>query len=166
MFTVPDLPAGFAPFNVMVFSGTVFVTFAQQDDAKTDSVKGAGLGFVAAFDATGKLLWTAKGDDLNAPWGMALGGDLSLVTNALLVGNFGDGHITLIDPMTGNVLSQLADTRGAALAIDGLWGIAVGIGVQNAAPGALYFAAGPDDEMHGMFGLLTAAPTTPPPPGM
>ena len=162
MFTVPDLPAGFAPFNVMVFKGTVFVTFAQQDETKTDSVAGAGLGFVAAFDATGKLLWTAKGNELNAPWGLALGADLSLTSNVLLVGNFGDGHITELDLATGAVMAQVQDSRGGALAIEGLWGIAAGVGVQNATANALYFAAGPDDEMHGMFGLLTASPPAPP----
>lgn len=162
MFTVPDLPAGFAPFNVMVFKGTVFVTFAQQDETKTDSVAGAGLGFVAAFDATGKLLWTAKGNELNAPWGLALGADISATANVLLVGNFGDGHITMVDLASGKILGQLQDSRGGALAIDGLWGISTGVGVQKATTGALYFAAGPDDEMHGMFGLLTVAPAAPP----
>ena len=160
-FTVPDLPAGFAPFNVMVWNGIVYVTFAQQDENKEDSVAGAGLGFVAAFDASGKLIWTAKGKELNAPWGMSLAGDTTLFTGALLVGNFGDGHITAIDLMTGGVLGQVADARGGMLAIEGLWGIALGTGVQNAKAAALYFAAGPDDEMHGMFGLLTAGSAPP-----
>ena len=162
MFTVPDLPEGFAPFNVMVFKGTVFVAFAKQDETKTEEEAGPGLGLVAAFDATGKLLWTAKGNELNAPWGFTLGTDLSLTTNVLLVGNFGDGHITIVDAASGKILGQVQDTRGGALEIEGLWGIAAGTGVQNATAGALYFAAGPDDEMHGMFGLLTVAPPAPP----
>jgi hypothetical protein len=160
-FTVTDLPAGFAPFNVMVWNNIVYVTYAQQDADKKDSVAGPGLGFVAAFDASGKLMWTAKGNELNAPWGMALAGNMTLFPGALLVGNFGDGHLTAIDLMTGSVLGQVMDVRGGALAIEGLWGISLGTGVQNATAGALYFAAGPDDEMHGMFGLLTLA-TSPP----
>jgi hypothetical protein len=46
---------------------------------------------------------------------------------------------------------QLMDARGA-LAIDRLWGLQIGT----------YFAAGPEDEMHGMFGMLTLAASAPP----
>jgi hypothetical protein len=42
----------------------------------------------------------------------------------------------------------------------GLWGLTFGDGVANARAG-LYFAAGPDDEMHGMFGVITAAAPRP-----
>ena len=161
MFTVPDLPEGFAPFNVWAWNNVVYVTYAKQDADKIEEEKGPGLGLVAAFDVSGRLLWTAKGNELNAPWGMALVTEGSLSMSALVVGNFGDGHITAIDPMTGTILGQLKDDAGAAIAIDGLWGIALGTGVQNARAG-LYFAAGPDDEQHGAFGVVTLGETMPP----
>jgi len=161
MFTVPDLPAGFAPFNVWGWNDTVYVTFAKQDEAKVEEVTGPGLGFVAAFDVSGKLMWTAKGIELDAPWGMSLVTSAMVSTTTLVVGNFGDGHLTAIDPATGAIVGQLMDDARAPIAIDGLWGIALGTGVQNARPDGLYFAAGPDDEAHGMFGVVTlAAPPT------
>jgi uncharacterized protein (TIGR03118 family) len=169
MFTAStDVTEGFAPFNVWAWNNVVYVAYAKQDADKADEVAGVGLGFVAAFDVSGTLMWTAKGDDFNAPWGMALGGDLSVMPGALLVGNFGDGHITALDPATGNVIGQLMDGSGAPVMIDGLWGLALGTGVQSARPGGLYFAAGPGDEMHGMFGVITPSATTtmPPPPTM
>jgi hypothetical protein len=166
MFSTPaSIPAGFAPFNVAVFNGIVYVTFAQQNPDKTDSVAGAGLGFVAAFDVCGNVLWTSKGTQFNAPWGMALGGDLTLAPGVLLVGNFGDGHITEVNPKDGTIIDQLMTANNAPVAIDGLWGLAIGIGVQNAQPGGVYFASGPQDEVHGVFGVITPAATTGPGPG-
>jgi uncharacterized protein (TIGR03118 family) len=159
-FTDSAVPAGFAPFNIWTWNDVVYVTWAQQNEEKDDSVEGAGLGFVTAFDVTGRVMWTAMGDELNAPWGMTLRADAAaLVPNMLIVGNFGDGHITLINPMDGKISGQLMDSTKAAIAIDGLWGITFGDGVQAAKSNALYFAAGPQDETHGMFGVITPAPT-------
>jgi hypothetical protein len=39
--------------------------------------------------------------------------------------------------------------------IDGLWGIGFGNGVGSGSTTTLYFAAGPDDEEHGLFGSVT-----------
>jgi hypothetical protein len=168
MFSTPaGIPAGFAPFNVAVINGTVYVTYAQQNPEKTDSVAGAGLGFVAAFDLCGNMLWISKGAQLNAPWGMAMGGDLSLAPGLLLVGNFGDGHITEVNPKDGTVIDQLMTAANAPVVIDGLWGLAIGTasGVQSAQPGGVYFVSGPQDEAHGVFGVITPSATTMPGPG-
>jgi hypothetical protein len=168
MFSTPaSIPAGFAPFNVAVINGIVYVTYAQQNPEKTDSVAGAGLGFVAAFDVCGNMLWAAKGAQFNAPWGMAMGGDLSLAPGVLLVGNFGDGHITEVNPKDGTIIDQLMTADGMPVVIDGLWGLAIGTasGVQSAQPGGVYFVSGPADEAHGLFGVLTPAAVTMPGPG-
>jgi hypothetical protein len=168
MFSAPaNIPANFAPFNVAVINGIVYVTYAQQNDEKDDSVAGAGLGFVAAFDMCGNMLWITKGMELNAPWGMALGSDLSLAPGVLLVGNFGDGHITEINPKDGTIIGQLMTADNAPVVIDGLWGLAIGTasGVQSAQAGGVYFVSGPADEAHGVFGVITAAMTAMPGPG-
>ncbi len=44
------------------------------------------------------------------------------------------------------------------LQIDGLWGLAFGNGVTAGSATTLYYAAGPDDEKHGLFGKITANP--------
>jgi uncharacterized protein (TIGR03118 family) len=54
--TDPSLPGGYAPFNVQVLDGKLFVTYAQQDAAKHDDVAGAHHGFVDEFDLNGNLL--------------------------------------------------------------------------------------------------------------
>ncbi|MGO4842553.1 TIGR03118 family protein, partial [Rhizobiaceae sp. 2RAB30] len=55
-FTDPNVPKGYAPFNVQVLDGHLFVTFALQDSHKHDDVAGAGHGFVDEFNLNGKLL--------------------------------------------------------------------------------------------------------------
>jgi hypothetical protein len=54
------------------------------------------------------------------------------------------------------------DATAAPVMVDGLWGLTFGADVAGARPDGLYFAAGPDDEMHGMFGVI--APAAPPAP--
>jgi uncharacterized protein (TIGR03118 family) len=148
------LPPGFAPFNVMSFDDTVYVTYAKQDADREDDVPGRGLGAVAAFEVTGRLLRLAESRLVNAPWGMALAHNAGPFHHVLLVGNFGDGHVTAFDPTTLRVRGQLRDRTGAPIVVPGLWGLAFGAGVSDARPDGLYFAAGPDDEMHGLFGVI------------
>ena len=76
---------------------------------------------------------------------------------SLLVGNFGDGrinayHVTAQGPYTFH--GPLRDTSGAPIVIDGLWGIDFGNGAGAGPTTSLFFAAGPDDEMHGVFGVI------------
>src|SRR5262245_17016462 len=49
-FTDPDLPHRYAPFNVTLNGGVLFVTYARQDKAKHDPVAGHGRGLVDTFD--------------------------------------------------------------------------------------------------------------------
>jgi hypothetical protein len=171
MFSAPaGIPAGFAPFNVAVINGIVYVTFAQQNADKADSVAGPGLGFVVAFDVCGNMLWTAKGDQLNAPWGMVMGGDLSLAPGVLLVGNFGDGHITELNPKDGTIIAQLMTADSKPVVIEGLWGLAIGTAsgvqsVQSVQAGGVYFVSGPEDETHGVFGVIAPGAAAAPGPG-
>ena len=76
-------------------------------------------------------------------------------SNALLVGNFGDGRINAFDPATGNLPRHAVRARtGTAIAIDGLWGIAFGNGINEQPTNTLFFTAGPDDESHGVYGRI------------
>jgi uncharacterized protein (TIGR03118 family) len=157
MFVNPALPATYAPFNVVAINDKVYVAYAVQDDMKHDDSPGAGLGMVDEFDLQGNFIRTlaAAGGPLNAPWGIALAPSdfCNSTAGSLLVGNFGDGHITSIDLASGRVIGQVADTKGAALAVDGLWSIGFGDGIVGAT-NHLYFTAGPAEESHGLFGYL------------
>src|SRR5262249_48749713 len=45
-FRDPNLPHGFAPFNVQNIDNLLFVTYARQDEDRQDGVAGAGNGFI------------------------------------------------------------------------------------------------------------------------
>jgi uncharacterized protein (TIGR03118 family) len=157
-FTDPNIPDGFAPFNIQNIDGKLYVTYAKQDDAKHDDVAGPGNGFVDVFDTNGNLVQhlVANGP-LNSPWGVAIapagfgdfGGDL-------LVGNFGDGHINVFDPTTGAPIGQLTDPAGNAITIGGLWALRFGNGGQAGDPNTLFFTAGIGHEQHGLLGEIQA----------
>jgi len=159
-FADPNLPAGFAPFNIQNLGGTLYVTYAQQDASKHDEVAGLGMGFVDSYDLQGHLLArVAGGGTLNAPWGLAIApSSFGAMAGALLVGNFGDGRINAFNPTTHAFLGQVQAAGGGTLAIDGLWAIAPGNDGNGGSSSLLYFTAGPDDESHGLFGVLTPAP--------
>ncbi|HEX8873186.1 MAG TPA: PEP-CTERM sorting domain-containing protein, partial [Nitrosospira sp.] len=48
--------------------------------------------------------------------------------------------------------------NGHPLAIDGLWAISPGNDGSGGSSQLLYFTAGPSDETHGLFGVLTPVP--------
>ena len=158
-FTDRDLPAGFAPFGIQNLGGRIFVTYAKQDADRQDEIDGPGLGFVDMYDLSGHLLArVASRGDLNAPWGLAWAPDgFGQFSNALLVGNFGDGRINAFRQNSEGRFVQVGQLRtpaGAPIAIDGLWGIGFGNGNASGPTTTLYFAAGPDHEAHGLFGRI------------
>jgi uncharacterized protein (TIGR03118 family) len=159
-FTDPGLPSGYAPFNVQNLGGTLYVTYAVQDADKEDEIAGAGLGIVDRYDLQGNFLGrVAAGGTLDAPWGLALApSSFGAWAGALLVGNFGDGRINAYDATSGSFLGQVTGADGAPLAIDGLWAITPGNDKGAGSSGLLYFSAGPDEESHGLFGVLVAVP--------
>jgi uncharacterized protein (TIGR03118 family) len=159
-FTDPNLPAGFAPFNIQNIGGKLYVTYALPDAAKHDDVSGPGNGYVNVFDTGGNLLQrlVSKGP-LNSPWGVVLApAGFGGFGGALLVGNFGDGRINAFNPATGAWLGALRDGSGKALEIEGLWGLIFGNGSRAGDTHTLYFAAGikggGDLEDHGLFGSI------------
>jgi uncharacterized protein (TIGR03118 family) len=157
-FTDSHLPNGFAPFGIQAIGGDIYVTYAQQDADKHDELHGPGLGYVDVYDPNGKLLRrVASRGPLNAPWGIALApAGFGFFSNTLLIGNFGDGRINAYDPLLSFPLGALSDQHHHALQIDGLWGIAFGNGLANQPVNTLFFAAGPDDEQHGLYGRIDA----------
>jgi uncharacterized protein (TIGR03118 family) len=160
-FVDPRLPHGYAPFGIRNLDGRIFVAYAKQDEEAEDEIAGPGFGFVSMFDTAGTFLRrVASRGKLNAPWGLALapagfgqaGGDL-------LVGNFGDGRINAYVPTADGPFDGQGPLRGAdghPIVIDGLWGIAFGNGAAAGPTTTLFFAAGPGDEEHGLFGSISA----------
>jgi uncharacterized protein (TIGR03118 family) len=154
-FVDPNLPAGFAPFNVQEIAGRLVVAYAQQDADAEDEVAGPGLGYVDVFNANGHLLrrLISQGQ-LNAPWGLAIAPKhFGPFSGDLLVGNFGDGAINAYDPRTGGFRGTLRNKDGNPIKVNGLWALRFGNGVIGT-PQALLFTAGIGDEAHGLFGEI------------
>ncbi len=156
-------PAGYAPFNIQAVDRFFFVTFAKQDAAKHDDVKGAGNGLVDLFrPESGRFFRFVTGKDaggrldaINSPWGVALAPrSFGLHQDELLVGNFGSGTIMAFDGF-GEFRGLLEGTHEKPVVIDGLWALTFGNGGSAGVTNTLYFTAGPDDESHGLFGSLT-----------
>lgn len=159
-FTDPGLPSGYAPFNVQNLNGQLYVAYALQDASKEEEVKGAGLGFVDKFSLNGEFIErVASGDTLNAPWGLAIApSSFGSMAGDLLVGNFGDGHINIYDSNNSTYLGQVMDASNQPLSVDGLWALSPGNDALAGSSQLLYFTAGPNDETHGLVGVLTPVP--------
>jgi hypothetical protein len=71
---------------------------------------------------------------------------------AILIGNFGDGRINAYSEK-GKFLGQLKK-NGRTLKIEGLWAITFPPSTSTVNPNRLYFAAGPEEETHGLFGYI------------
>jgi uncharacterized protein (TIGR03118 family) len=163
-FADPSLPAGYAPFGIKAVAlndeTVLFVTYAQRAPDSTMHVEGAGLGLVNIFDTGGTLLrhFVSAGVQLNAPWGVALApGDFGALSNAVLIGNVGDGVINAFDPASGEIIDSIRDSAGNAIAIPGLRGIAFGNGSHAQPVTTLFFAASVANGAGGLYGRIDLA---------
>ncbi len=157
-FMDANVPQGFAPFNVANIGGVIFVTFAMQDEEREDDVAGPGLGYVDEFTPDGTLLMRLEhGPWMNGPWAVVMAPQgFGKVSGRLLVGNFGSGQIASFEAESGEFEGMLRGLRGRPITIEGLWGLGFGNGANAGPTTTLFFAAGIEDEAHGLFGTLTA----------
>src|SRR5205807_7722506 len=138
-FTDSNL-TGFAPYNVAIINGNVYVTF----------VKFGGGGYVDVFNESGTLLQQliANGN-LNEPWGLTIApSTFGTFANSLLVGNLANGKINAYDPASGNFIGTLSNSKGKPLAVDGLWAL------DPVPKGKVTFSAGPGGYSFGLIGLI------------
>jgi len=157
-FTDPNLPAGYAPYNIRKIGNKLYVVYCKQNQAKNFPQVGAGLGLVDIFDLDGNFVkrFAAKGK-LNAPWGIAQAPKkFGTFSKAILVGNLGDGRISGYDATTHKLLGQLKNKAGKAIVLDGLWALTFGNGGLGGSTNILYFTSGPSFYAHGRFGSITA----------
>jgi uncharacterized protein (TIGR03118 family) len=160
-FTDPNLPSGYAPFNIQNVNGKLYVEYGKLTPGVPVALPGGG-GYVDEFDTNGNLIRRlASNGPLNSPWGVTAvpgTGFNGFAAGDLLIGNFGNGQINAFDA-NGNFLQTLSDGTGNPIVNDGLWSIAFDPG----APGsndinALYFTAGINQGNDGLFGKIDAVP--------
>jgi uncharacterized protein (TIGR03118 family) len=168
-FTDPTLPADMSPFNVQavqVAGNTLLVVTYARLSAVTpgQEIPGAGEGMVNTFDLNGTLLQhlIVRGGQLNAPWGVAVApANFGTLSNALLIGNFGDGRINGFNATTGAFIHAIGAAGGAPIVNSGLWGISFGNGARNQPTNVLYLAAGINGELNGLYARIDLGATAP-----
>jgi len=165
-FVDPKLPKDLYPFGIQAINNQVYVTYAKHGGGLTGEGaiqpqdKGGGVDSVVdVFDADGKYLRRAVAQSaVKQPWGLALApADFGPAAGALLVGDFHDGTITAVDPVTGASRGLLKDLKGDAIRIPGLWGFQFGNGVNAQPTNVLFFAAGPNGQGGGVYGSVSVA---------
>ena len=156
-FEDEGLPRGFAPFNVQNVGGTLFVTYAKQDAPRHDPVGGDGLGFVELFSPSGKHIGHLEhGDWFNAPWGVVwTTRDFGEFSNAILIGNFRSGWIAAFNGFTHKFIGFVKNADGSLMTIDGLWSLTFGNDGGAGPANTLFFTAGINNEVDGLFGTIT-----------
>ncbi|MBX9725911.1 MAG: TIGR03118 family protein [Rickettsiales bacterium] len=168
----------YAPFNVQALKtpqgdNHIFVAYAKTQACPVAEVKAGackkgeifageediekpGNGRLAEFTEDGELvkIWN-DGGKLSAPWGVAYApANFGVLSNTLLVSNFGDGTIAAFDANSRQFVDVMKNAKGKPVVIDKIWGILFGNGESLGDTNALYFAAGPKDETDGLFGSL------------
>ena len=138
-FHEDHVPPGFAPFNLQNIGGNLYVAYAKQDKVPTFVTFGAGLGFVNVFSPEGRfLMQLRRGSWFNAPWGLALApSDFGTFSHKVIVGEFGNGHLSAFDSVTGEFEGELNDEKNVVISIGGpgaLWALAFGDGTTSSDP--------------------------------
>jgi uncharacterized protein (TIGR03118 family) len=152
-FSDPTAPSNMTVFGIQYVAGKLYVTYAA-----FTPING---GVIDVFDTDGNLLERFADNNssgpLEEPWAITRAPDnFGRFSDALLVGNFGDGRISAYNPKTGEFLGQLTDGHGHALSSGlGLW--ALGFRPEReekSGPAQLIFTSGINVESDGLFGYI------------
>ena len=127
---------------------------------------GVGLpgGYVDEFDTGGNFLKRiATNGSLYAPWGITLApATFGGIGGALLVGQFGDGQILVYDSSTDQFLGTINGTNGQPVVNPFLWSLESRTGGANVNLNAVYFTAGYNNQLDGLFGEIQTTQTPEP----
>jgi uncharacterized protein (TIGR03118 family) len=149
-FTDPKIPKGFSTFNIQDINGLLYVAYA--------SPTGGAGGFIDIFKEDGTFMKRfAHGAPLNQPWGFAVAPkNFGPLSNTLLISNnTNTGTINGFNLKTGKFVGTIKNTAGKPIKIDQLWGLEFGGGTKsNGKKNELYFTAGPNNNVNGLFGKI------------
>jgi uncharacterized protein (TIGR03118 family) len=149
-FTDPKIPKGFVVFNVQDIKGKLYVSYV--------SASGSGGGYIDIFSEAGTLIRRlTHGAPLNQPWGFAVAPkNFGPLSNTLLISNNTNaGTINGFDLTTGAFVGTVKNSAHKPITIDQLWGIEFGGGTaNNGKTNQLYFTAGPNNNVDGLFGVI------------
>ena len=138
-------------YGIRTIDGLIYITLG---------AFGSTAGAVDVYNPSTKMLkrliTNAAGGALNLPWGMAISpADFGPFSNALIVGNTGDGRINAFNSSTGKFLGTLKNSAGKIIVLSGLWALEFGGGTtSNGAKNELFFTSGPSGYGLGVFGVI------------
>lgn len=155
-------PDGLLPFNVQNLDGHIWITYAVPGPPADNQPLGSG--FVSEFKTDGTFVQRfATGGNLSSPFGIAIApSNFGAFSNDVLIGNFNDDtpnetFISAFNAGTGAFEGKLEE-NGVPIELPGLWGLEFGNGGAAGPSNTLYFVAGIGNEMHGLFGSISAVP--------
>jgi uncharacterized protein (TIGR03118 family) len=150
-FTDPHTPPGLAVYGIRTINGKIYVTLAS-----LTSTAGAVDVFNPSTRTLKRLSTNRPGGHLDAPWGLAISpSNFGHFSNALLVGNVGNGWINAFNPSTGAFLGTLKNTAGKPIARPGLWALEFGGGTgSDGKKNQLFFTSGTAGYTLGVFGVI------------
>jgi len=159
-FVDPSLPAGYMPYNIQAIGVNLYVEYAKADPITHRAATTPNTGIVDVFNLNGVMQQRlATNTNLNSPWGVARApSGFGSFSGDILVGNFGDGTISVFDPVTGFFLGKISGQNGSPLVNSGLWALnfrASGSGVD---PNTLFLKAGINGEADGLFAAIQMVP--------
>jgi uncharacterized protein (TIGR03118 family) len=149
-FTDPTIPKGFTVLGIQDIKGMLYVSYAD--------AKGGPGGFIDIFTEAGTFVKQfAHGKPLNQPWGFAVAPkNFGPLSNTLLISNnTNTGTINGFNLTTGKFVGTIKNPAGKPITINQLWAIEFGGGTAaNGKKNQLYFTAGPNNGLDGMFGVI------------
>ncbi len=149
-FTDSKIPKGFVVFGIQDIKGQLYVSYV--------SAAGGGGGFIDIFKEDGTFVKRfAHGAPLNQPWGFAVAPkNFGTLSNTLLISNnTNSGTINGFNLKTGKLVGTITSAANKPIKIDQLWGIEFGGGsANNGKTNQLYFTAGPNNNVDGLFGVI------------
>jgi len=91
-FVDPNLPSGYAPFNVQTIGSSVYVAYARPENGGSEP-SGGGNGIVDVFTNFGRSVSrVVNSSSVRGPWGMAIApSNWGAIAGDLLIGSFKDG---------------------------------------------------------------------------
>ncbi|HWB08911.1 MAG TPA: TIGR03118 family protein [Pirellulales bacterium] len=159
-FTDTALTAqGFAPYNIQLIGGQLYVTYAKQDASKQNPVPATGNGAIDVFSLNGTLVkQLVSGSELNVPYGLAVApASFGDAAGDLLVANSGSGQILAynISGATATFAGTLNSANSTPINIPGVRGLVFGNDSSAGNDTTLFYSAASGG--HGQFGELLNA---------
>ncbi len=149
-FTDSTIPKGFVVSGIQDIKGQVYVCVRQ--------CAGGTGGYIDIFGEDGTFVKRfAQGKPLNQPWGFAVAPkNFGPLSNTLLISNnTNTGTINGFDLTTGKFKGTIKDSKNKPITINQLWAIEFGGGTKaNGKKNQLYFTAGPQNGLNGVFGVI------------